>query len=212
MRIKASRLGLGSLAITAAALVGTAGSSASAQAPPSVTIDRIQLAGSACRGNTADVFLSEDKQSFFIVYRDFRVEAGPGIPRGHASRDCSAIVRVNIPRGFTYAVASVVASGHAELQEGVVGLLRARVRFPGMRPAFTEVRVSGPTEAGGQDFDVPQQMDLVTYSRCGAEEPLTINLDATVDNTRQRSGSGIITVSDQSGVFITRFNLVYKRC
>lgn len=213
MKLKASRFSLGFLAVAAAALVCATGEDASAQPPASeVSIASVRLSGSACPAGTYDAFLVDNNRSFVIVFNQFNVSAGPMIPLTESSKDCAVLLTLNIPEGWTYAVGSIVAAGHAELQRDVVGRLRVNARFPGTRSGRAEIRIVGPTRAGGQDFETSGVLDLITYSRCGRSDPLLIGMNATADNTRNRDNSGLLTVTDLTGTFVTKFNLVFQRC
>lgn len=215
MNIKANRVGIGALALAAAAFSGvglTTTNEAQAQATPEVTIKDIKLRGAGCPEGSATADVFPDKKSFGIFYDAFNVSAGPGIPPEQNIANCTAIITLEVPRGWSWTVTSIDYSGSAQLDRDVYGRMSARLSFPGQAPARKEVRLPGPTPLGGRDFDLPAQFDLLTWSRCGDEAPLLALATIQVDNSRDRNQSGTVQVAQQTGDFAIRCHVGWRRC
>lgn len=214
MNNKANRVGIGALAVAAAAFSGvglTTTNEAQAQATPEVTIKDIKLRGAGCPEGSATAERL-DATSFAVFYDAFSISAGPGIPPEQNIANCTAIITLEVPQGWTWTVTSIDYSGSARLDDGVYGRMSARLSFPGQRPVSEQVVLPGPTSPGGQDFDLPAQFDLLTWSRCGSEAPMLALATIQVDNSADRTRSGTVQVAQQTGDFALQFHVGWRRC
>lgn len=203
---KANRFYLGLLPVSALALAGLGSTAASAQdAPPHVGLTSVQFAGPGCPSGTASLTLAQDGRSFDI-HNAMWAAAGPGQPQANASKHCVALISLDIPSGWSYAVTSAEGSGYALLDPGVYGRISTRVRFAGMPSTGGEVRVAGPT-SGFATVDLSTRIDAPAWSRCGGQQLLMITTTAVVDNISNRSRSGVILVGPAMS-----YELAWRRC
>lgn len=195
----------------AAGMIGVgSASTAQAEQPPRVSIASINLRGPACPPGTATVDLLRGNTAFVITYNEFNVEAGPDVPLPESSKHCVAIVGLDYPAGWTWAVSSIVYRGNMILGDAVSGRLRTRLSFPGSPSVSKEVRQSGPFLG---DFELPARYETQVWAPCGGGRlPMTMTATAQVDNTRSRSRSGLVTVEQQDGTFDMICNIQWRRC
>jgi len=214
MNMRSNRVMIAAMAVAAATLSGVGLTrTAEAQGPPQVEIKDIELRGGAgCPEGTAVTYVTEDRQAFVITYDEFAVAAGPGIPPEQNVAACTATIILKVPPGWSWTVSRIVYSGSAQLDDDVTGRMSAKLSFPGQRPVAKEVRLKGPTPAGGKDFDLVGEYDILAWSRCGSERPMTALASAQVDNSADRNQSGIVRVSQQTGEFQMVFYIGWRRC
>lgn len=203
---KANRFYLGLLAVSALALAGLGSTAANAQeAPPHVGLSGVQLAGPGCPSGTASLTLAQNGRSL-TINSVIWAAAGPGQPRENYSKHCSAIISLDVPAGWSYAVTSAEGTGYAILDPGVYGRISTRVRFPGMPSTGGEVRVAGPT-GGLATVDLSARIEPPAWSRCGGQQSLMITTTAVVDNISNQSRRGVIVVGPAMS-----YELAWRRC
>ena len=214
MKLKMNRMGIGFLAVVATTVAGVGLSSgeAEAQTPPDVQIKSITFRGAGCPEGTAHVQVTEDKKAFVASFDEFQVSAGPGVPLSESLKGCTATITLSFPAGWSWTVSDIAYLGSAQLDAGVVGRFSARLSFPGQLPVSKEVRMPGPTPIGGKDFALKGTYDIFAWSPCGLERPMTALATAQVDNSSDRSRSGLVRVSDQTGDFRLIFYIQWKHC
>ena len=81
-----------------------------------VTIELVTLNGSGCPPGTAAVAVSPDNSAFTVTYSSYVVQNGQGTSVVDGRKNCQAVVRVEAPAGFTYAVSQATYRGFAQLQ------------------------------------------------------------------------------------------------
>ena len=213
MKLRMHRFVIGALATAATTLTGVAMAGTSGMdVPPTVEISSLHLSGSACPAGTAYVELSEDLQSFVVIYDEFHASAGPGVPLQESVKSCTATINLSFPAGWSWTVSSVAYSGSAQMDSSVTGRFSSKLSFPGQLPVSREVRLPGPTLTGGQDFDLVGDYTISNWSPCGRIRPMTALATVQVDNSANRRRAGVIRVSQQTGEFQMVFNIDWRRC
>ena len=67
-----------------------------------VTIDVVTVNGSGCKQGTAEVIVSPDNTSFWVIYSDYLAQAGKGAGATDFRKNCQLNLQINVPQGFTY--------------------------------------------------------------------------------------------------------------
>ena len=102
--------------------------------------------------------VSPDREAFTITYSKYTSEMA-----GERERNCQLSMVVNVPGGFTYAVASADYRGFADLADGTKGILYGTYYFGGEKgTAYTQHDLVGPTPTTGSS---PTRW--ITSTRCG---------------------------------------------
>jgi hypothetical protein len=172
-----------------------------------VSIDSVNVTGgSFCKSAVAVV--SPDATAFTVGFSQF--DAGVGqIPPLPTSAQCHLHLKVTIPKGWQYALATVDYAGYAALDSGVTATRRSTYHISGEAPDKPAAYVFPGgfndtyfvTDIGG---DSP-----VYFSRCGKGKNLMIDTEMSVDNSANPSGQGAITVDAIDGEVI---HLVWQQC
>jgi hypothetical protein len=154
-----------------------------ATSPPSddITIAVVAINGSGCPAGTATVAVASDNTAFTVTYQDFLARIGPGAAPTDLRKNCQLSIRVNVPQGFTYAVAQARYEGNANLAAGSTGLERASVYFQGRsHTTFFDHTLEGPFNGDWQTVDTANVATLV-YAPCGAQVNLNVNTELRVN-------------------------------
>ena len=177
-------------------------------APPAaeVTIDSIDYHGDGCAKGTAMASVSPDAQAFTVGFSQFDADVGQGT--GASSRKCSLHIKLTIPPGWSYALASVDYIGYASLDAGITASRQSTFHISGESPETT----AASTFQGG--FDGDYAVNAVAnaplyWSRCGKGKNLMITTALAVDNRANPDGSGLITIDAVDGEV---YHLVWERC
>jgi hypothetical protein len=207
---------------TSLALVGAAISLATSPitvplAPPPgdrITIDVVTVNGSGCPDNSAAVAVSPDNTAFTVTYSQYLAQVGLGAAPTDWRKNCQVNLRVNVPSGFTYAVAQADYRGFAHLEPGATGLQRANYYFQGMSPtAYINHPFTGPISDDWQNTDTTDVAALV-YAPCGERRNFNINTElrvgaGTSDPTKTTS---FIAMDSTDGNIETTYHFAWKKC
>jgi hypothetical protein len=178
-----------------------------------ITINVQTVNGSGCPAGSATVTPAADNTSFTVGYSDYVAAAGPGAKPTDFRKNCQLSLRINVPHGFTYAIARADYRGHARLASGVTARQGAHYYFMGTAPT-TEVMetFTGPFDGGWSTSDSAQVAALV-WAPCGATVNLNVNTDLRVDTSGadDRAGGHISMDASRGGVR-TIYHLDWRRC
>jgi hypothetical protein len=206
-----SAIAAGSLVLSL--LSGTPAPSAAADPPPpgQITIDKLKANGSGCRPQTIATAISPDKQAFTITYSEYLASVGPGIKSKEAHKDCGITIRLNVPAGYTYAIAHADYRGFAVLQPGVTGSHSAAYSFQasGHTPTVTTWSRTGPWDNDLQLSDTPA---APLYGPCGKERKLDINTNLDLTASGTQTDVSVVGIDSADGEFTSTYKLAWKRC
>ncbi len=190
MRLRLASAGRAALvALTAALALTTAGTAhaapaADGAAPPGgqVTLNVLSINGSGCPNGTARVTMLGDNTGFRVTYSAFLVQAGGSAAPTDFRRNCQVNLLVNVPQGFTYAIARADYRGRVRLAAGASALERTNYYFQGS-PAnnYVDHPFSGPLAGTWRATDVTDASALV-YEPCGQAVNLNLNTELRVDD------------------------------
>jgi hypothetical protein len=205
----------------AAAMLGaaTATTSAAADEPTSfdvaaqvsaaragIEIDRIVGSGSGCPQGTWGGYLSDDRQTFYLRFSEFRPEITPASSERTAS--CRLAIVVSVPAGLSYQIQRIGYRGYAYLEQGVSAEMSTSYYFQNDRSRGEQYRtpLKGPLDDTYSIDDQP--LDGGLWSPCGRSETQTLNVQLDV---KLRNGSprrdGTLELNEALG-----FRLGWRRC
>lgn len=185
-----------------------------AAAPPgAVTVDVVSVMGSGCPAGTAKVNVAPDNTAFTVTYTDYTAAAGAGTGATDFRKNCQLGLRVNVPSGFTYAIAEADYRGYAYLERGATGLQRASYYFQGQSATATVSHLfSGYMDADWQTTDEVDVASLV-FKPCGAEVNLNVNTSLRVSaGTSSPSSTSVMTMDSTDGSLSTIYHLAWRAC
>jgi Domain of unknown function (DUF4360) len=186
------------------------GSSRVGSSPPpgKVAMKVVSANGSGCPRGSADVSVSPGNRSFKVTYRKFTASSGPGAAAIGFRKNCQLALEITGPKGWTWAVSRVVASGSASLRSGATGIQQSSYYWSG---GSQTVRVSnaftGPVSGRWERSNKVPQKSL-GYLPCGQRRNLNVNLELRV-NAGSATGRNLLTMDSTSG---SVFHVVWRKC
>jgi len=205
----------GCAAVLAAAIASGPARAVAADDPPTgnITVEVVAINGSGCPVNTtnaATVREAPDNTGFHISYSSFRVQAGP--TNGVARKNCLASVQVNVPQGFTLAVARADYRGRVVLADGATAVHSTNYYFQGRSENnVVEQHFAGPLGSGkvGATWSSTDAAAVVVFSPCG--KSVILNVNTALQVSSPAAGSWISLRSSDADVD-TLFQFSWKRC
>ncbi|MCX5199958.1 DUF4360 domain-containing protein [Streptomyces sp. NBC_00237] len=221
--LKAALIGAAA-ALTAAASLPSA-SSAPAELPAApaaklsaapkdrVTIKVAQVNGSGCRPGTASVAVSPDNTAFTVTYSEYLAQVGQGAKFIDSRKNCQLGLKVNIPQGYTYAVAKADHRGFADLAQGAYGTQKSSFYFQGMSDTDRRThQVRGPYQGNWQVTD-RTGIEALVFAPCGAQRNFNINTELVVNKGQSDpSRTSFMTMDSTDGSFNTKYHFAWKKC
>ena len=198
------------LALSLSTPARAAGDAAVAAVPEgAVTAEVIAANGSGCAPGTATVIANSDKTGFRIRYYDFVAEAGGGAALTDRRKNCQIGVLVNIPAGWTFAIAEADYRGRARLYSGATALQRTNYYWQGSSAnSSTNETFSGPLNSYWETSDVAP---VLIYKPCAEQRVLNVNTELRVDSGTSTSRSSM-SMRTSEGDVDTLFNFSWIRC
>jgi hypothetical protein len=137
--------------------------------------------GSGCRIGTAVVAVAPDNSALTVSYRNFVAAVGIGARPIDMRKNCQLGVRVDVPRGYTFAIARAEYRGLAQLAPGASGTQRANYYFQGIsQTAVSSHDFRGPYSQRWQTSD-STPLTTLAFRPCGQSRILNINTSLIVN-------------------------------
>jgi len=190
-------------AVPAGATRTTAGPSAP------ITTDVLSVNGSGCPEGTATVTPLADNTGFSVTYRDYVASANGSAAATDFRKNCQLGLLIQVPSGFSFAIARADYSGTARLAAGATGVERADYYFQGSSTdTWTEHQFNGPLYGNWQATDTAAAL---IYSPCGAARVLNVNTELRVDEGTT-SATSSLRMTSSSGDITTVYHFSWKQC
>jgi hypothetical protein len=205
----------GAAAAILGSLLAIQPASAHHSAPPDkITIDIATVNGSGCRPGTAAVAVSEDNTAFTVTYSEYLAMVGVGSKPTDARKNCQLNLIVNVPQGFTYAIASADYRGYASLQPGATGVQKASYYFQGSPDTASRTHTfRGGLDDNWQATDATDWGQMV-WAPCGVKRNFNINTEIRVSagTSNPRTTTSYMTMDSTDGDINTVYRLAWKDC
>ncbi|MCX5208024.1 DUF4360 domain-containing protein [Kitasatospora sp. NBC_00240] len=207
----------------AAALLGSsftgldtgAGSGWTTPPPPDkIVIDVATVNGSGCPAGTAAIAVSPDSTAFTVTYSDYMAQVGLGSKPTDFRKNCQLNLRVHVPQGFTYAIASADYRGYAHLEKGAVGIQQANYYFQGSaQTASRSHRFTGALDDSWQATDTVPVAALV-WAPCGESRNFNINTELRVNagTSDPAKTTSFMTMDSTDSSIRTTYHLAWEYC
>ena len=181
--------------------------------PPSgITFSVVTVNGSGCPAGSARVYTAADGTSFTVAYSDFVAVDGGSSNNTDFRKNCQINLLVNIPQGFTYAIAEAEYKGHAKLYSGASAEQNAYYYFTGQTPtAETNYVINGPFNGRWRNADQAEIAELV-WSPCGQQTNFNINADLRVRAGSAEAAKNWISMDKAHGDVETIYHLSWRHC
>lgn len=205
-------------ALAATALTPSAGAVATTRPAPApsgqITIDVVQVNGSGCRPGSATVAVSPDNTAFTVTYSEYTAQVGKDAKATDFRKNCQLGLSVNVPQGYTFAIAQADYRGFASLASGASGEAKASYYFQGMSETARRTHtLRGRYQDNWQLTDqVP--IEALVYHPCGAKRNLNINseLVAKAGTSDTANTTSFLTMDSTDGSINTKYHFAWKTC
>jgi hypothetical protein len=187
-----------------------------ASPPPTerIVIDVVTVNGSGCPAGTAAIATASDNTSFTVTYSDYLAQVGVGASPTDFRKNCQLNLRVQVPQGFTYAIAQADYRGFASLAGGATGLERANYYFAGTSPTTSISHpFSGPL---GDDWQTTDKTDVaaLVFAPCGESRNLNVNTELRVaaGSSNPAATTSFMSMDSTDGSVRTVYHFAWKQC
>lgn len=188
----------------------------SADRPPpgEVTINVVTVNGSGCPPGTAAVEVSPDNTSFRAMYSNYLAAVGVGTRPTDFRKNCQLHLKVNVPQGFTFAIAQIDYRGFAHLERGATGTQRGSYYFAGTPETMKKSHTwQGPLDDNWQATDTVD-IGMLPYRPCGEPANLNVSTELRVSagTSDPKTTTSYMAMDSTDAYFATDYHLVWKRC
>jgi len=197
------------LAVTIAAPAAT--TSAAVPDPSEVYINSITYGGTGCPQGSVGSFISDDRQTFTLIFDSFVASIGPGVAVTNNRLNCQLNIDLEYPAGFQYSVLGTEFRGYAGLDAGVTGVQQATYYFSGSSTQVsTSTTFTGPTSG---DYEISDSIPFTStiFSPCGAALPLNINSQVRLTSS-VTTATGILTDDSIDGKITFVVGVQWQKC
>ena len=180
--------------------------------PEYVRVRSVNYGGSGCPAGSVAINVTPDFSTFSMFWDSFIAEVGPGLPAFAKRKNCAVSIDLDFPQGWSYSVFSSSLRGYASLERGVDAVIQTSYYFQGSSAtASLRTNLTGPYDSYFKVRDTLGATELV-WSPCGMSRALTVNFSVSLNNMRNRSGSGLIAVDPIDGDMRRTIDLQWRRC
>ncbi|RZU25074.1 DUF4360 domain-containing protein [Streptomyces sp. BK239] len=181
--------------------------------PDKIVITIATVNGSGCPAGTAAVAVSADNTAFTVTYSDYLAQVGGNSDPTAFRKNCQLNLKVHVPQGFTYAIASADYRGFASLQPGATAVQRASYYFQGSSSTvYKNHNFSGAYNDNWQATDTTDWAQLV-YAPCGVQRNFNINTELRVNAGTSSPGKvSFMTMDSTDGDISTTYHMAWKEC
>lgn len=200
------------LALVGSAFFMLAASAAYADSPSYVRVRSINYAGSGCPAGSVATNVSSDLQAFTLLFDSYIAEVGDGVSAREKRKNCVVNVDLDYPNGWSYTLFTVDYRGYIDLERALVGTQQTSYYFQGS--ASTARLASNITGPVSRDYQIRDNLAVsaLVWSPCGAHRALNMNTEVRIDNSRNRRGSGIMTIDSIDGQLKQIYGIKWSRC
>jgi hypothetical protein len=204
-------LGVGALLLMAPLLSSPAFAARGKPSKPTdrVVIDTVKVQGSGCK-KTATVAMSADNSAFTVTYSAYDVQVGPDAGKRGDAKDCRLTLKMDVPKGYTYAIEGVIHRGYAHLEKGATVKYVAGYHFNGGGDTYESTKpLAGPLDDNWQVTDIRTS----GFEPCGKKRHFIIDTQLTIDGTKSaKTDSSYATLDSADGSLHTDYKLAWKAC
>jgi hypothetical protein len=179
-----------------------------------VTIESVNYAGTGCPAGTASVSLSDDKSNVVLAFDSYVASIGPGIAVTESRKNCALNFNIKYPPGWSYTIYETDYLGFVGLDEGVTATQKSTYFFSSKAKNTFEGQSfwTGPIS---EDYQFTDTFDAaaVVLSPCDSKtNTLNVNTQIRLDNSRAKTGSGLITTDTITGKVTQLLGIAWFAC
>jgi hypothetical protein len=180
--------------------------------PPadSIVINVVTVNGTGCKPGTAAVAVADGGLAFTVTYSTYLAGAGPSFKVTDGRKNCQLNLKVAVPAGFTYAIASADYRGYASFTKPATAVQKANYYFQGMPETVQQTHNITPRQDDWQFGDsVP--VEALVYKPCGEIRNLNINTELRVASTNKKVDN-YAEMDSTDGSISTKYHFNWLKC
>jgi len=208
-------LSAGLLALSTLFLGTSASPVAATYYPPakSTYIKSVSYAGSGCPSHSVVGTFSTNFDNINIAFDQYIASIGPGVSIVESRKNCQLAFTIVYPAGWSYSISETTYKGYVSLDDQVTARQQSQYWFQGQEQSS----VTWYTEWTGQidtDYDtIPDVVGKETWSPCkSTSSNLIVNTQIRLNNSNNRSGSGMITTDSLDHKVTHILGCKWKKC
>jgi hypothetical protein len=184
--------------------------------PNDIAIVHVSANGTGCPQSIDTPYWTATKQGgpadyFEIVFNQFSVTKGQGIPIADSRKFCTISVDMKIPEGWSYSLFDIAWEGYGDIPRSYTGYQIASYRFPQhSNEIYARTVRRGPFSGSYQRVD-RLGIHGAAWSPCGLKVPLHIKAELQLqgfDPVRQ----AMMTVDSVTGKLKQVWGVRWQRC
>ncbi|KAE8454279.1 hypothetical protein EG329_005204 [Mollisiaceae sp. DMI_Dod_QoI] len=185
----------------------------SSSSPPAgqVSIRGIVYGGTGCPQGSLGTFISDDRQTFTLIFDNFVASIGPGVAVTESRKNCQINLDLQYPSGFQYSIFNTVYRGYVGIDSGVTARQQSTFYFSGQSAqCSTGTNFKGPRSG---DYAVTDSLPLTStvWSPCGASSALNINSEVRLSSSNS-GATGQITDDSTDGKIEFVVGVQWQQC
>jgi len=180
--------------------------------PSQVYVQSITYGGSGCPQGSVATSISDDAQTFTLIFDQFIASVGPKVPLTESRKNCQLNINLHIPSGWQYSIATADYRGFVQLDPKLVATQKSIYYFQG-----EVAQVSAGTDFTGpanKDYLVHDEIpfESTVWSPCGVIRPINANTQIRIDTTKNPNGSGQMTTDSIDGKVTHKLGFTWMKC
>lgn len=187
------------------------------KAPKGFAIQGIKAEGDACPADSFATNISPDQKAFTVTFSQFGVDLEAGMKK--ATKSCRLSLKLLVPAGWQYSVASFNSRGFMALDEGIEAIHATRYYFKGHGHGggFRHKEVGELAK----DYVYTDKIGLLSvrlsheWSPCKGSRDLQIETAIKLKNTNPKlypDATGLISNDSIDGEIKQLFGLSWRHC
>ncbi|MEU4619894.1 DUF4360 domain-containing protein [Actinoplanes sp. NPDC023801] len=170
--------------------------------------------GSGCPKGTAAIQVSPDNTAFTITYSEYTASVGPKATPLDFRKNCQLLLDIQVPSGFTFAIASADYRGYASLRPGAYGEQSSIYYFQGHSQSTKSThKFKGPMEDDWQRTD-HVAITSTSFLPCGEKRHLNINTALRVNRgtSDTKKHTNFVSMDSTDAAINTLYRVAWKSC
>jgi Domain of unknown function (DUF4360) len=180
--------------------------------PDQVNIVSMTHGGSGCPINSVGASFSTDYQYLTIIFDEYAAQIGQYVDSPKKRLFCHLVLQLDFPAGLSFALVDLTYRGYADLDAGINAAQTSTYYFQGFRKddqySF-KTRIFGPFLG---DYDRTDSLELLAWSPCNEKRGLNIVTSVQLDDKRNKSGSGLITLDSIDSQVVEQYGIRWRNC
>ncbi|KAI8901543.1 hypothetical protein BC833DRAFT_617469 [Globomyces pollinis-pini] len=177
--------------------------------PSTIGIKAIDYAGTGCPTNSVSIAVTEDKAAFTVIFDNFVIASGPGIPEEQTRKECQIKVKVSREPGYSYSFEQIDFRGYVNVPLGVKAIHVSKYHVKELEPIVSKQVFQGPTTEDYLISNVVNPNDRI-WSSCDDKFVSKIKSDIRLEGDLSQPAQ--LTVDSLDGKVKQTYRLVWKSC